>query len=228
MVTSSENGAQKSTKSHSKGYIPNTDIDLIVVLESVSQNYASCGTSLPWISGQQAIQLAANYRAELEIRLTEGGRRQPITKDLKNAEALQNKHMANLKGYLREQFGADDMLSHFAEIGLVKISGSYRLPTDKEARLQSLRKIVEALTTHGMVTQTYGLAFWTARYNEYALLIDQARSKDSLVTSKVSAKNLLREEAELFLGAMVDFVNALYPREAQSKLREWGFQKEKY
>ena len=228
MVTSSENGASKSTKRYRKSYVPNSDIDMVVVLESVSQSYASCGTSLPWISGPQAMQLAANYRTELEIRLTEGGRRQPITKEMKNAEALQNKHLANLKGYLREQFGADNMQSHFAEMGLIKVSKSYRMPNDKETRLESLRKIVEALTTHGMVTQTYGLAFWTARYNEYATLVDLARSKDSLVTSKVSAKNLLREEAELFLVAMIDFVHALYPREAQSKLREWGFQKEKY
>ena len=229
MVTQNENGVNaKSTKPVRKGYVPKSDIDLIVVLESVSQSYATCGTMLPWISGPQAMQLAANYRAELEVRLTEGGRRQPITQDLKNAEALQNKHLSNLKGYLREAFGAENMKSHFAEIGLTKNSESYRFPVDKESRLQSLRKVVETLSTHGMITQAYGLAFWTDRYNDYAAIVSQARAKDSLVSSKVSAKNMLREEAELFLGAMVDFVNALYPREAQSKLREWGFQKEKY
>lgn len=208
--------------------IPNADLDLSTLLLSIAPKYANCGVALPWITPAQAIQLGEDYQAELQLRLTEGSKRKPITQQIKEEEAKQDKHLSYVKGYLADKFGKDNAKSYYAEFGLDKSDKSYRFPDDKDKRLESLRKMANSLDTHGMTGQTFGQVFWADLLTSYQSLITSAREKDSLVTGKVSAKNRLKDEGRVFANSMIHLVKALYPGDAKAKLREWGFQKEKY
>ena len=99
---------------------------------------------------------------------------------------------------------------------------------DIDRRLEALRKMEEGLERHGFIAQTYGLSFWKNLRLEYTTLATAARQKDSMVTSKVSHKNMLKEKGKKFIGAMIALVAAMYPDDKKAKLREWGFHKEKY
>ena len=215
-------------KVNHKSIVPKSDIDLGTVLKSVSTQYASCGIALSWISSIQASQLADDYLADLHIRQLEGGKRRPITIELKLAEDEQNKAVVFVKNYLLEKYGKEKAVGFYAEFGLEKVMGTSQLPKDRDRRLESLQKIVQSLTAHGFVSQAYGASYWTVLRDNYMALDASAREKDSLVTNKVNSKNNLKNQGTKFLNAMVNLVKAMYPDDHRSKLREWGFQKERY
>jgi hypothetical protein len=224
-----QNSADTTThKTTTTGNVPKSDLDLGTLLKNVSLNYANSGIVLPWKSHAQAQQLATDYETELQIRLTEGGKRKPLTKQMQNAEKTHDQHLSFVKSYFTEKYGKADVISYYSEFGLDKVGNNYKLPTDKDRRLEALRKLTDALDTHGFTSQVYGKPYWDNLRSEYAALTTAAREKDSLVTSKVSAKNTLKEEGKIFINAMIGLVKALYPNETKAKLREWGFQKEKY
>lgn len=217
-----------NTTVNHKRTVPQADIDMGTVLTSVSAQYAACGIVLPWISGAQAIQLATDYNNDLRVRNTEGGKRPSLTQQLKDSDKEQDSNLAYAKGYFIEKYDKDHAAGYYAQMGLSKIGDSYRFPYDRDGRLEALRMIVDALTTHGFVTNTYGANYWQTIYNDYDILLSKARNSDSLVTSKVSSKNNYKAEGKAFLKAAVHLVQAMYRNDAKAKLREWGFQKEKY
>ena len=219
---------ETTTKSSKKGNIPVADLNFSTLLTSVSAKYAACGITLPWISGQEAIHLATDFRIYLEERLTQGSQRKPITQQLREQELIQNKSISYVKGYFMEKYGKNNAISHYGEIGLEKVSSTYRLPLDADRRLEALRKMEEALESHGFISQMYGLGFWKNLRLEYVALTTAARNKDSTVTSKVSHKNMLKEKGKKFITALIALVTAMYPDDSKAKLREWGFHKEKY
>lgn len=224
-----ENQANEPIKKTThKSNVPYADLDLGTLLTNVSEKYAASSPQLPWITAAQALQLAADYQADLHTRQTEGGKRKPITQQLKEADKYQDEKVAYIKNYFIEKYGKKNAPSYYTEMGFEKVGTGYGLPRDRDRRIESLRKIVEALTTHGFTSQTYGVAFWTTLKTDYTSLASQAREKDSLIASKVSNKNNLKEQGKTFLNAVVNLLKALYPHDYRSKLREWGFQKEKY
>lgn len=211
-----------------KSNVPRADIDLGTVLRSVSAQYATCGLVLPWISGAQAIQLADDYTTDLKVRNIEGGKRPSRTKLLNDADEIQNESLTYAKNYFIEKYDKEHAIGYYAEMGLVKIGNSYRIPNDRESRLETLGMIVTALTSHGFISNPYGATYWTTLATNYDNLLNVARSGDSLVTNKVSSKNTLKAQGKKFLLAMVNLVKAMHPDDYKAKLREWGFQKEKY
>lgn len=219
---------EMTTKSSKKRNVPVADLNFSTLLTNVSAKYATCGITLPWISGQEAINLANDFRIFLEERLTQGSQRKPITQQLREQEVLQDKSVSFVKAYLMEKYGKVNALSYYGELGLEKNNSSYRLPVDADRRLEALRKMEEGLERHGFITQAYGLSFWKNLRIEYIALATAARQKDSTVTSKVSHKNMLKEKGKKFIGAMIALIAAMYPDDTKAKLREWGFHKEKY
>lgn len=222
------NVIETTKKSTAKSNVPTADLDFGTLLNNVSSHYATFPLQLPWMTAAQAAQLAADYQADLQTRLTEGGKRKPITQQLKDADTTQNEKVAYVKNYFMDKYGKKNAPSYYSEMGLEKINTSYQLPVDRDRRLEALRLMIEALTNHGFITQPYGANYWTTQRADYKALTDAARDKDSTVSNKVSSKNNLRIQGKTFLNAVIALLKACYPNDYPSKLREWGFQKEKY
>jgi hypothetical protein len=212
---------------HHKGNVPQADLTFGILLTSVAAKYSAGGILLNWKSTAEATQLATDYATELKLRVDEANSRVPLTEKLKAEEKKHQKALKFVKFYLAEKFG-DDAVMHYPAMGLEKIKGAYSLPRTQNERRATLKSMYESLRAHGLDNEQFGTTYWEDLYQVYDSLLLAAREKDGLISGKVNHKNSLKDDGRKFLNCVIHLIYAQFPDEAKSKLREWGFQKEKY
>ena len=172
--------------------------------------------------------LVNNYAATLLTRQDTGNDRRPITVQLNELDTTINNHIKFIKNYLQEKYNNTTLeRAKYGAFGIEKVSGLYKIPSDRNNRRAALKKLVLAITAEGFDTNTYGLAFWQPISNEYDTLMQQAGSTDGSVSLGVSNKNLMRKQIEQIVDSLEMLIKANNPDTYKGELRSWGFQKEK-
>ncbi|NJM78706.1 MAG: hypothetical protein HC854_02050 [Flavobacterium sp.] len=160
--------------------------------------------------------------------MQKGATRPQVTQSLKVLNAKIDDAVSYVKGYLTDKYKKENDSSYFPAFGIVYKNNRYFLPTDQNKRIEALKLMIEAITTHGFQDKEFGLAFWTATTTQYAALVKQASEIDGQVSVKVGDKNELKKSLKKGLNAIINLLKANYPDTFKQEMREWGFQKEKY
>jgi hypothetical protein len=211
------------------GTVPRSDVDLGNVAADVSNKWNSTpGIILLWTGPPIFAVKVTQYNTTLGERKSTGGGRKSITAQLKIGDKEIDTRTENVKGYLEEKYGKALAPSYYPAFGIVKEGDRYKLPLDRNNRLQALDLMVAAITNEGFAGNTYGDIYWQNIRTQYNALLTQAETTDSTVSGKVGTKNQLKKEIKKVLNALVLTIKANYPDTWKTELRVWGFQKEKY
>lgn len=209
--------------------IPRADIDLRDVARSVSKQWLiNPGLTLLWLTRDDFDTNVENYSTLLTERKSTGGTRPEYTGLLKNLDKTVNGNLYHIKDYLVAKYTSRVAPSYYASFGMVKVGKSYKLPVDRNNRLEALGLLVSAITTEGFQANEFGLAYWTDIQTKYTSYLTHAFTIDGTVSNKVGNKNVLKKEIRKGLNAIINLIKANYPDTYKTELREWGFQKEKY
>lgn len=192
--------------------------------------------TLEWKKQADALDLGTRLRASLRSTGEAGDAITPNTKRLAELDKMidgskEEGKLKYVKKALALQYDEEnDGKPYYGEFGIEKIGSEYTLPHDRGKRAEALLKLVKALNkpAHSLKNGKYGYAFWKAisdEYNELQPKTDKAKGDRS---TEVGGKNLLREEAEDILVALLLLIQANYPKTYKAERRKFGVLKESY
>lgn len=168
------------------------------------------------------------FAQTLTLRGEKGDTRKPISQQLKDLDKEINLHIEDVKAYIKSEKGAKQAEPFYPQFGIEKQSKGYKIPADRDARLKSLKKLVQALDAFQMTTQKYGKTYWEGLLTQYEALYLQTVQTDSEIAGKVREKNVAKDEIRKVLNCILKLIEAHYPDTYQAVWRAWGFQKGKY
>jgi hypothetical protein len=225
VTPSPSNALTKSAKSN----IPVDESILSDVALTASKQWSlDSSLTLKWITCVQFSEMAQNYAQQLTDRDKEKETRPQLSKRLKELDMLIDDNIEYVKGYISEDVNKSNAVSYFPQFGIQKIGTGYRLPFDRNNRLQSLKKLLSGLQERGYADKKYGLGFWQSLMNEYETKLTIIDQMDRNLTGQVAPKQNNKVQVKKVLKALIAMLQANYPDTYVSELRKWGFQKEKY
>ena len=184
--------------------------------------------TLLWITPPQHKTNVTDFGATLTERMSTGGGRKEITKNLADLDDSIDQGIISIKSFLAYKYTKNNAPSYYPQFGIVRQGKNFVLPRERNRRKDALTLIVAAVATHVFTDAKYDAAFWQATKQTYETLLGQATNVDGAVSQKVSDKNELRKTIVKTHNALIRLLQANYPDTYKSVIREWGFQKEKY
>ncbi len=211
-----------------KPTVPQTDLSLATVAQQVAACWVKSPLRLTWITPEDFALLVNTFTAQLGQRTGEGTTRPQLTQRLRTLDAQMDHAIGYVKDYLAEEVGRDNTTAYFAQLGIEKVSATYKLPLERSRRVVALETLLKGIELRGYGKRTYGVAYWKPLLTEYREKVALASQKDSAIAGQVSAKNQSKVQVRKTLNALVWLIKANHPDTAPAELRRWGFQKEKY
>ena len=212
-----------------KGAVPASDVDFGTVATNVAAKWNTTPTiSLSWTTAAEFTTQAAAYNTQLSQRLLVGGGRPQIKQALTVIEGSMDNALLYVKGYIIDKYKKDSATSYYPAFGIDHKGGRYAFPTDRNKRIASLDLMLSAIADNDFGDKEFGTSFWTDIQHEYQLLVNQIATTDGTISSKVSAKNTLKDSVKKTLNSLIAVIKGNYPDTYKAELRIWGFQKEKY
>ena len=212
-----------------KQNVPASDINFGAVATSVSTKWTeNKWLTIKWLTAEKFATDAASYNEVLNARLNSGASRPQISKNLINLEKQMDDALSYVKGYITEKYKKENAVSYYPAFGIEHRSNRYIFPTDRNARLNSLTLMIEAIKAHEFSEREYGLDFWDNLHREFNAHVAQSAIIDGQISVSVGDKNVLKNNLRKGLNAVIGIIKANYPDTYKQELRDWGFQKEKY
>lgn len=230
METKENSIAEKTTtaKVNRTPRLPATEEDLKNLAQRVLVKWQADKMELRYKNIVNFEKDVQDFTDSLSLRGDKGDKRKPVSEQLKMLDKEIDKHIEEVKVYIKAVKGAKQALPFYPQFGIEKVGSGYKFPFDRDARLRSLRKIVQALTEYQMTTQIYGKAYWEDMLSQYEALLNTAMQTDSEISGKVREKNTAKDEVRKVLNSILKLIEAHYPDNYEAVWREWGFQRGKY
>ncbi|GAB4341741.1 MAG: hypothetical protein OHK0038_21460 [Flammeovirgaceae bacterium] len=209
--------------------LPNSQFDLLNLAEAVSTKWlASPQITLLWIKASEFKNLVEQYRNLLSERVNVGSGRSLQTQTLKELDADISKAVEEVKIAIMAKFGKEKGKAYFAEFGITKQNNSYKLPADRNLKINSLPLLVKGVQTYQLNVVGFDSNFFANLVSRYQTALNDAKVTDSNVSISVGNKNDLKNQIQEVINALLLLIKANYPKTYENELRGWGFQKEKY
>jgi len=225
-TTESEEQTGKSKKQSKSS--PTNDSDTLAVLNSLLLKWDEAVLPVKWMSKERLQEIVTNYSSLLMNRNTTGASRGQLTSGLRKLDDEIDMNIEHIKNRLAERLGSkNEAISRYREFGILK-EKSYKLPTSREHRVNSLVMLIQALGVYQFQDTSFDIEYWTNIHSQYETLLNQARATDGTVSSKVGTLNGIRSEMTKFQNSFKLIVRGNYPETWKNELRDFGFQKEKF
>ncbi len=207
---------------------PNADTDKITVLANMLPKWDETILPVAWMKKTRLQTIYETYISLLQNRKTKGAKRGGVSGELSLLDSEMDVSIEFVKNRLAEHLRSKSAaFARYREFGIRK-EDSYKLPSNREERIDALRMLIEALAQYNFVGFEFGADYWTTLRDRYVLLTQEARQTDGTVSGNVGDLKSIRAEVDRFNSAFVLIVRGNYPDTWQQVLREFGFQKEKY
>jgi hypothetical protein len=219
----------KTKKSNATRIMPNSQHDFLNLIDNVTKKWNETPQiTLLWTNSEDFKKLANEFRTLLQDKLEVGSNRGSQTQTLKDLDTQINKAVENVKFALLAKFGKDKAKAYYSEFGIVKQKNSYKLPTDRNTRLNNVNLLAKGVKSHSLQIADFNNKFFENISTIYANAFEATQKTDSIVANAVGNKNDIRKQLEVILLSLILVIKANYPNTYEGELRGWGFQKEKY
>ena len=208
--------------------IPRNDINLISTAEKVVEKWREVGYVLSYITIDEFDTTLANYKAIVKERTITGAQRTPMSKRLSELDREINSSLEYIKGYIAEEFGKSNAISHYGKFGIIRNGSGYRFPTDRQKKQEATKMLIEALVTHSFNERKYGVAYWQPIFDEYKALLGTNVESTGNISKFIGDKEPLKQLVMDTLRSLTYMIRANYPSNYKSVYRNWGLQKESY
>lgn len=204
--------------------IPTGNADIAALGLRVANAWANHPSlTLSWITQADAVTLTTNYsNAILQASQTRGTGRNNL-RAMWDLEKTINDNLFRLKQLIQIEYGKKQLRSHYADFGIIKEGSNYKLPTDRDKRLEALRLMTSSLATAPFQAHPYGEAYWQNILTQYIAEKTALEIQVGQVSLKVQDKIHLKKQVLELLRAMKLIVLANYRGDAKDILRTFGY-----
>jgi hypothetical protein len=216
-------------KVKNKKSLPSSQFELLNLAEIVVKKWADTpAITLLWVTQKDLQKLVDDFKIFLNQRVDVGSSRGSQTQTLKNLDIEINKAVEEIKIAILAKFGKEKGKAYFSEFGITKQNSSFKIPTDRNLRVNALPLLVKAIKNYNLQIIGFETTFFETLLTDYTTAFKIIQNTDSTVAVNVGNKNDLRKQIENVLIALNAVIRANYPNTYEGELRGWGFQKEKY
>ncbi|HAN79284.1 MAG TPA: hypothetical protein DCQ31_16710 [Bacteroidales bacterium] len=214
--------------SSKKSNIPAGDAEFLALCKTVSDNYSKSNFEIDSCSKQQLAAMVSEYKNLLTEMYEQRTDRNPAIKDIDAARKKHDNALSYVKAYITDKYGKQNAPSYFAEFGIERQNGAYKLPFAQDMRAVGLDKMVKALQKHGFTENTYGVNFWAPLAIEYKRLLELNLQATGNISSYGAQKNEIKDQLKQGLTNIRFFVRAKFPTTYNAEWRKLGFLKERF
>lgn len=215
-------------KSSRRSHIARNPLELAKQAMEVADAMAQKGYKLMLFTPDDLRNKAQEYEAALLLKAGSRSQRTPLTMLLNNMQADAAQKMSKVKIALQLKYGKKDAVSYYKQFGIIQTSNSaYLLPKKYEEFVAAIKQIEEALVTHQIESQEYGLTYWKTLRNNFESELNAATSKDTISSEQVGETQRLKAELTQMLRSVTLLVQAEEPNDYERVLRNMGFRREK-
>lgn len=183
-----------------------------------------------FITSAEYLALHETMRADIQEQKQTEALRRAATAELKAVNAKINAQLRNLKDYIVDEYGKENVYVHYPAYGIILSIKGYTLPVDNDTRARSLDLIVAELSKpgHPLANKKYGLAFWTAQRDTQRATWASIKSIDGKRSILSGRLTIARNKAKELQSRLRMHIRATFGDNQRSVLRDFGFQAEKY
>lgn len=209
--------------------VPRKTADLAALAKRCMAAWAENNTlTLQWITRVEAQSKVDEYYQKIIYGEQSKIEQRAIANNLQALDNELNKGLEKLKKLIQLDHSGHDIGVHYAQYGIQRYKRTYRLPRDRDERLQALEILVAKLATASFKDHAnYGTAFWSSRLDTYRALKTQLETQAGATSSVVGDKATTKVEIRKLIFSLKKLVEANYPDNAEAMLRQWGFQDER-
>lgn len=223
-------------KGRVKNFLPETHVGLSALATAVAPNYATGAAATPavaliWMTPASFAAMAAALAQQLDTANVRKADRSPNANAIDALDLEINQRLGNVRTYLERQYedeSDDSVRGYLPALGFRLQYGSYVFPRGQKDRLDALTTLLTGLPKHGLATNKYGLAYWTALHASYQQALQTAGAAAGQVSTVVDTKNELLDQATEVLRAIYYLLRAQFPKSWKARLRAYGYQEEGY
>ena len=184
---------------------------------------------LLWTNQPAITQLALDLAAMVKTRQDLTAGRSPVAQKIETLDRKINMGLTSVKGYINDKWEDDDEAeSYYPVFGMVATSAGDMLAAGQRERIAGIKKLMQALTDHGLGGSIKGTAFWQGILDAYTPLVNESENAAEGISGAAGAKNPKLERARLFLSRFNLLLEAQTETEAEylALRREMGYLKE--
>ena len=219
----------KPKKVNAKRPLPVGQHDLLMVAQQVSKKWLETPEiTLLWSNAEKFKELVQEFKGFLESGTEASSGRGSQTQTLKDLDTQINKAVEEAKLAILVKFGKEKGKAYFNEFGISKQGSGYKMPLDRNMRVNALPLFVKAVKNHDLKIIGYDDTFFSTIIPTYTEAFEASQKTDSIIAVSVSNKNDLRKQVEVIITALYGLIKINYPNTYEGELRSWGFQKERY
>jgi hypothetical protein len=228
-ITTTTEESTTTKKAKTTRFLPNSQFDLLTLADNVATKWeANPQITLLWMKAAEFKKLVNDFRVFLNERVDVGSGRGSQTQTLRNLDSQIDKAVIEIKTAILAKFGSKNGKAYFGEFGIVKQSSTFKIPSDRNQRINALPLLAKAVKTHSLPVTGFDATFFDKIVGDYTQAFQATQTTDSAVSTSVGNKNDLRKQIESVLSAINTLIKVNYPKTYEGELRGWGFQKEKY
>ena len=228
-LDASSTGIPSTTIKKNTRNIPNTDADFLTLAKAVGAKWKATPTiKLLWMDEPTYKVLVDSYATHLDNRLSVGSNRSSQTQTLANINKQIDTAVEGVKTYILKKFKKANTTAQFSRYGIIKQSGSYRLPKDNDKRLIALPLMAGAIVADGFGAEEFGTSFWKTITASFTTALNNTIDTTKNISNKVAVKTTDREKIHKILIAIRHIIYGNYPDTSNQVLREWGFIKQNF
>lgn len=229
IISQDTTNAPTTKKKAKQKLLPNTQHDLLTLADNVCKKWEETPLlTLLWIKPTELKKMIQDYRISLENKTEAGNERGSQTQTLKDLDLQIDKAVEDVKLAILAKFGKEKGKAYFSEFNIIKQNNMYKLPRDRNMRVNALPFFVKAVKKHDITIVNFDTKFFESIVQNYMQAFETTQKTDSTVSINVSNKNEARKQIEAVLTALHHLIKINYPNTYEGELRGWGFQKEKY
>jgi hypothetical protein len=234
----SANGNQENTidsfvltRKRAKSLVPSNPLEMVQVGREVMKHWPESKIDIQWTNPAifepqlDTLEISCTKRTQADTK------RNPITRRMKELDEIINSNLRYPKDYIAEYYSDSPTPAeeYYRDFGIeYNTNGSYRFPTAKERRVEALKVMIAAMSTHGMTERKFGVQFWQPIFEEYSQLLANSFSSDSGKKVSIVEKEEVKRAVYKTLKAVTLMLQAVFPDNYMEMYRIWGFHREKY
>jgi len=222
-LTGAEQSTPQSEKAKPKVWIPNNPVELSATAKRAQKSWKDSGLTVIWTTPDELGNDIVQFDADLNGDSTTRADLNPVTARINELDAIAATHLSYIKNYISNEYGKRNAPSYYSQFGVEKVKGSYKFPKTRELRLIAYDRTVDALITHKLDQNKYGVAFWKPIADEYRELLQTSGTTTTTTYKHLSNKNILKAKVRKTLRAIMDLIKANYPDTYENEYRIWGF-----
>jgi len=221
---------EEENKPKKKSSSPTTDADIVNTLETALLKMEESGLSFSILDLAIVKKVSEDISLSYSAKQNKKSSRRPAANDIKVLDKECDSNVELVKYDLKSELGSTAAIANYPLLGINRTSRGFKVPVARNERLSALQTLVSNLPNYSKAANdiNHGLVYWTDFLDRYSAVAVETQSLAGESSKEVGDFDLLKADAKKYLNCISNLIKANYPDNWDSRLRFYGFLKERF